>query len=298
MAASVCMEGRALGWFQWLDSQEPFAGWRDLKSTILHRFSRTKDSDPTERLMALRQDSTVADYRNRFEPLAASMRGMPKPIFRGAFLNGFREDERAEVKLHRPINLQEVMDLAQQFENRNEAVEKLRRGKLGRGWKYDESGKRLGLSERPNSTTRFLGNSLQSNLGKESVSSHRPRTWPPQLTSTGEGGGTSFRRLADDEIQRRRAKGLCYRCDEKYGPGHRCKNRQLQVLLVSEEEEEEADDSAKAGEQPTEEVEGMAGISLNSLLGVSSANTLKLRGTIGSREVMVELPTISCRFRW
>ncbi|XP_024028604.1 uncharacterized protein LOC112093764 [Morus notabilis] len=268
-------------------ASEPFAGCRDLKTTILHRFSRTKDGDPTERLMALRQDSTVADYRDRFEPLAASMRGMPEPIFRGAFLNGLREDVRAEVKLHRPINLQEVMDLAQQIEDRNEAVEKLRRGKLGRGWKYDDSGKGSGLSEKPNPATGFSGNSLQYNLGKESVPFHRPRTWPPQQTSTGEGGGASFRRLTDDEIQRRRAKGLCYRCDEKYGPGHRCKNQQLQVLLVSEEEEEKVEDSVEAGEPPIEEAEGMAGISLNSLMGVSSANTLKLRGTIGSREVMV-----------
>lgn len=30
LAASVCMEGKALGWFQWLDAQEPFADWRDL----------------------------------------------------------------------------------------------------------------------------------------------------------------------------------------------------------------------------------------------------------------------------
>ncbi|EXC42536.1 hypothetical protein L484_000413 [Morus notabilis] len=56
--------------------------------------------------------------------LAASMRGIPEPIFRGAFLNGLREDVRAEVKLLRPINLQEVMDLAQQIEERNEAVDR------------------------------------------------------------------------------------------------------------------------------------------------------------------------------
>lgn len=83
--------------------------------------------------MALRQDNSVTEYRDRFEALAASMRGILEPIFRGAFLNGLREDVRAEVKLHRPINLQEVMDLAQQIEEMNEAVERLKKGKLGRG---------------------------------------------------------------------------------------------------------------------------------------------------------------------
>ena len=30
----------------------------------------------------------------------------------------------------------------------------------------------------------------------------------------------------------KRAKGLCYRCNEKFAPGHRCKQRELQVFMV------------------------------------------------------------------
>ncbi|GJX16955.1 hypothetical protein Tco_0217787 [Tanacetum coccineum] len=39
-----------------------------------------------------------------------------------------------------------------------------------------------------------------------------------QTTSKGE----NFRRLTDSELQAKRAKGLCYRCDKKFAPGHRC----------------------------------------------------------------------------
>lgn len=117
--------------------------------------------------MALRQDSSVAEFRDRFEALAASMRGIPKPVFRGAFLNGLCEDIRAEVKLHRPINLQEAMDLAQQIEERNEAVERLQKGRLGRGWRLDGTARDLGASDRTFSPTGFPGNSLQSNHGTE-----------------------------------------------------------------------------------------------------------------------------------
>lgn len=35
LAASVCMEGRALGWFQWVDAQDPFASWRELRTAIV-----------------------------------------------------------------------------------------------------------------------------------------------------------------------------------------------------------------------------------------------------------------------
>nr|GFA87647.1 ankyrin repeat-containing protein [Tanacetum cinerariifolium] len=36
----------------------------------------------------------------------------------------------------------------------------------------------------------------------------------------------------------KRDKGLCYRSDGQYGPGHRCLEKALQVLLVDDEEEE------------------------------------------------------------
>lgn len=36
-------------------------------------------------------------------------------------------------------------------------------------------------------------------------------------------------------MQARRDKGLCYRCDEKYSPGHRCKNKELWLLVFSDE---------------------------------------------------------------
>ncbi|GJS55796.1 hypothetical protein Tco_0629158 [Tanacetum coccineum] len=53
---------------------------------------------------------------------------------------------------------------------------------------------------------------------------------------------SQFRRLTDSELQAKRAKGLCYRCDKKFAPGHRCPSQSLHVLLVDESDgsEEEA----------------------------------------------------------
>ncbi|GKD91031.1 hypothetical protein Tco_1366538, partial [Tanacetum coccineum] len=52
-------------------------------------------------------------------------------------------------------------------------------------------------------------------------------------------GGASFKRMTDSEFADKKAKGLCYRCDGKFLPGHRCPERALQLLLVDDEEEEE-----------------------------------------------------------
>ncbi|MCI50689.1 hypothetical protein A2U01_0071933, partial [Trifolium medium] len=34
---------------------------------------------------------------------------------------------------------------------------------------------------------------------------------------------TPIKRLTPDELQDRRDKGLCYNCDDRFQPGHRCK---------------------------------------------------------------------------
>lgn len=43
-----------------------------------------------------------------------------------------------------------------------------------------------------------------------------------------------IRRLSHEEMQQKREKGLCFRCDEKFSPGHRCGSRELQVLVLNE----------------------------------------------------------------
>lgn len=46
--------------------------------------------------------------------------------------------------------------------------------------------------------------------------------------------------MLDVEFQLKQEKCLCFRCDEKYNPDHRCKSkeaRELRVLLVNDAEE-------------------------------------------------------------
>lgn len=57
---------------------------------------------------------------------------------------------------------------------------------------------------------------------------------PQSNKPTGE-----IRRLSDKEWQSRKEKGLCFRCDEKWVIGHKCKKKELSVLVAQEEEEME-----------------------------------------------------------
>uniref|UniRef100_A0A6N2LI86 Alcohol dehydrogenase-like N-terminal domain-containing protein n=1 Tax=Salix viminalis TaxID=40686 RepID=A0A6N2LI86_SALVM len=39
-----------------------------------------------------------------------------------------------------------------------------------------------------------------------------------------------MKRLSWEEMQKKRAQGLCFNCEEKFTPGHRCKGPQLLLL--------------------------------------------------------------------
>ena len=60
-------------------------------------------------------------------------------------------------------------------------------------------------------------------------------TSPPNTRHIGQRSGSSFRRLTNSELQQKGEKCLCFHCDEKYSIGHRCKNKELHVLMVSDD---------------------------------------------------------------
>ena len=44
--------------------------------------------------------------------------------------------------------------------------------------------------------------------------------------------------LTPKQMEEKRLKNQCFWCEEKFSPGHRCKNRQLYMLTVQEDDEE------------------------------------------------------------
>ncbi|KAJ9547436.1 hypothetical protein OSB04_019979 [Centaurea solstitialis] len=82
----------------------------------------------------------------------------------------------------------------------------------------------------------------------------------------------------------KRAKGLCYRCDRKFTPGHRCPDKSLHVLLVPEEPDDEDEVLDKEEEHiHLDHVE----VSAQSVMGITTPHTMKLRGSIHGFEVIV-----------
>ena len=106
-------------------------------------------------------------------------------------------------------------------------------------------------------------------------------------------------KLTEQEIQKRREKGLCFSCNEKFGPGHRCK-KELNIILVEEEEEEQsklkgeissedgADGDWSMVESNTIEASLFtAHISLQSIMGMHRKYTMKIEGDYQGYKVTV-----------
>lgn len=118
-AAAVCMEGRALNWYHWMDVRTPIRDWVSLKQAIITRFQNSQEDSAYEALIAMKQEGIVVEFKERFEFISAPLCKVPHELLMGAFVNGLQEETRAEVTVLKPQNLAQAMNLAQRIEDKN-----------------------------------------------------------------------------------------------------------------------------------------------------------------------------------
>ncbi|KAH9678630.1 DUF676 domain-containing protein [Citrus sinensis] len=92
---------------------------------------------------------------------------------------------------------------------------------------------------------------------------------------------TPFKRLTWEEMQHRRAQGLCFNCNDKFTAGHRCTKAQL-LILEAEEEFEETLEAV-----PTEEASFDPKITFYALTGWTAPQTMRVKAKIGPYEIIV-----------
>ncbi|GJY50086.1 putative mitochondrial protein [Tanacetum coccineum] len=79
-------------------------------------------------------------------------------------------------------------------------------------------------------------------------------------------------------------KGECFRCGDKYGPGHRCKSGTFKLLEADDVTEEPPDtQDVNLDKNPSE----VAKIGLHAIFGKSQPTTMKVYGTLNSTEVLI-----------
>ncbi|KAL0560786.1 hypothetical protein IC582_001199 [Cucumis melo] len=284
--AVISFDGPALDWYRSQEEREAFAGWDDLKQKMLVRFRATREGTLVGRFLTIKQETTVEEYRNRFDKLLAPVASLPTVVLEETFMNGLNPWLKSKVETLEPNGLAQMMKLALKIENRE-----LVRKECGLISAYDIK------TSHKNQQIKNTG----STATKEGLigGSWPMRTITLREVATGDNrreGPT--KRLSDAEFQARREKGLCFRCGEKYFAGHRCKtkeHKELRMLVVKEEGEEleiveeeffDAETGMKQVEVQNAENLNIE-LSLNSVVGLTNPGTMKVKGRMGEEEVVI-----------
>ena len=145
------------------------------------------------------------------------------------FMNGLLPEIRAELRLLQLYGLGHLMEMAQRVEDRNLAMRAAREPNGPKSTKMLSSTNQGDWKIGENFQTRAVA------VGEKTMSQRRE---------------IPIKRLTESELQARREKGLCFKCEEKFSPGHRCK-KQLRVLLVHKDEDKDDNQfDGRATEEP------------------------------------------------
>jgi hypothetical protein len=225
--ASFYMEGEALVWFQDALDSGVFSSWEAFVKAIQIRFGPNSYDDPMEAITRLRQTSTVSLYKSQFEVVSNRLRGISEENRLSCFLSGLKDEIRLPLRMLNPTTLNDAFGLAKIQE---EYVMSTRRPF------------RNGFSPNPN--FQQGSNFFQGGQQPRAVSSGPVR---PEIGNKGELGfpkggvkqNLPIQKISQAQMEERRRKGLCYYCDEKYNPSHRCLKGKIYLMegceLVQEE---------------------------------------------------------------
>ncbi|KAA0057269.1 transposon Tf2-1 polyprotein isoform X1 [Cucumis melo var. makuwa] len=69
--AVISFDGPTLDWYRSQEEREAFKGWQDLKQKMLVRFRSIRDGTLVGRFLTIKQETTVEEYKNRFDKYLA-----------------------------------------------------------------------------------------------------------------------------------------------------------------------------------------------------------------------------------
>ncbi|XP_031120513.1 uncharacterized protein LOC116023654 [Ipomoea triloba] len=280
--SAFTMEGKASEWYQWMKRNNLFTTWTEFLRQVELRFGASGLEDYQGKLSKLVQLTSVAEYQSEFESLLNRVSGISESILISRFVVGLKSHIRREVQRARPASLMTTFSLARDLESH-----------------YEDLQVELSRDRRFSSRWQAKGPTPNQPVTPSSVAAS-PAPGPPQRSLTLPPATTlnqprevcaslPIRRLTPQEIREKRAKGLCYNCDQRYTANHRCQSKFL--LLLGTDDNDDLGDVATVNAEdatPPDDLALLGDISsLNSMAGPGNPRSLRLWGVVGETQVQI-----------
>lgn len=195
-------------------------------------------------------------YQEAFEKLSHKVDDLPENFLVGCFIAGLKDEICLDVRVKQPKNLSESISVAHLIKDRNQFQRKFNN------------------PVRPATTPSFQPKPPHINTMGLLGPAPAQRTTHPTAP---------IRRITGQEARERREKGLCFYCDERYVPEHRCSRPQL-FMMVDVQQKEEGDDVDMEIVTPEEDIPE---ISFHALVGTNHPQTFCVIGRAGNTTVTV-----------
>ncbi|XP_028754553.1 uncharacterized protein LOC114714022 [Neltuma alba] len=275
--ASVHMDGDVLPWYQMLEKVGRVPDWAALAKAIELQYGPSKFDCARSQLFKLTQaevSGVLEVYNSKFMTLANRTEDIPEAALLDCYLGGLNPDLKRNVLVQRPTNVLSAMALARLFSDATGS---------GISVLVTESKSRPHTSTStmmsPKAIIPYSG--PHTNAATSQTSGSKANL-PPLLPKPNI---PPIKRMTAAEMQVRREKGLCYTCDAKFSPAHRCPNRQLMMLLHDDEEDVPAIEEVELKEPEMT----IHHLSLHALRGTQGPATIRFNGEIEGTKVQILL---------
>ncbi|KAF4360325.1 hypothetical protein F8388_005737 [Cannabis sativa] len=118
-ATFISFSGDALLWYQYESNKRTIHSWEEMKQLLLRHFCDSHEVTLYDQFLTIRQEGTVSEYKKQFIKLLAPLKTVDPVVHLSTFMNGLLPSLKAELRIHRPRNLEEAMEIVQDIEDKN-----------------------------------------------------------------------------------------------------------------------------------------------------------------------------------
>lgn len=264
--------GSAGIWLQSVIKKLAGLDWSSFTSLLCTRFGRDRHQMLIRQFYHIKQSSTVADYIERFDvimnQLVSYCDSTHPYYFLTRFIEGLRPDIRSVVMVQRPADLDTACSLAL-------------------------------LQEEVADSEYSPPRQIEHKYIRVPVKGMHMQSYTPSIKSVSKAednrGQDIGRANNDDKITAlrnyRRAKGLCFKCGERWGPEHRCPTT-VQMHIVEELLALFSSDEIVGSENsdsPADVEEVVCSISVQAFAGIASGSSrvIQLHAQLQGHEILI-----------